>query len=70
MNITITMHCSTVTVAVAYHQPCHANKENLDRWREEDKVQQRTQERRGDWGDRGTEIRLESGGAEAHTTKV
>lgn len=41
MNITITMHCSTVTVAVANHRPCHANKENLDRLREGDKVQQR-----------------------------
>lgn len=45
MNITITMHCSTVTVAVANHRPCHANKDNLDRWREGDKVQQRMQGR-------------------------
>lgn len=37
------MHCSTVTVAVANHRPCHANKDNLDRWREGDKVQQRMQ---------------------------
>lgn len=41
MNITIPMHCSTVTVAVANHWPCHANKENLDRWKEGDKVQLR-----------------------------
>lgn len=39
MNISITMHCSTVTVAVANHWPCHANKENLDRWKERDKAQ-------------------------------
>lgn len=45
MNISITMHCSTVTVAVANHRPCHANKDNLDRWREGDKVQQRMQGR-------------------------
>lgn len=47
MNITITMHCSTVTVAVANHRPCHANKENLDRLREGDKVQQRMHGKRG-----------------------
>lgn len=47
MNITITMHCSTVTVAVANHRPCHANKENLDRLREGDKVQQMMHGKRG-----------------------
>lgn len=41
------MHCSTVTVAVANHRPCHANKENLDRLREGDKVQQRMHGKRG-----------------------
>lgn len=41
------MHCSTVTVAVANHRPCHANKENLDRLREGDKVQQMMHGKRG-----------------------
>lgn len=61
------MYCSTVTVAVANHRPCHANKDNLDRCREGDKVQQKDAGKGvGATDDRlVTEIRSESGEAKA-----
>lgn len=65
-NIAVTAHCSCVTVAVANHRFCHASRDNLDRWRGADKLQQRI-----DAGTRGgVETTFILGGATAKEARL